>query len=132
MKGDLKISNNSNIKNLQLRKNAIALAIAGSLATAALTRCGNYTMLDTQYIYNKAIIFSDDSATVIEIQSWADYDGEQLQIKTPEGLCIVTSSFDTKLIDDRNSSISAEDFVRSILGEDATINYLNDSNGITR
>ena len=42
-----------------------------------------------------------------------------------QGFCFVTSSFDTKLINDENSSISAEDFAKSIMGEDVEINYLN-------
>ena len=40
---------------------------------------------------------------------------------------ILTSSFDTKLIDDRTSGISAEDLARSILGKECIINYLSDS-----
>jgi hypothetical protein len=114
------------IKNLKITKKAKTLAFAGVLGTAVLmSGCGNYTVIDTKYDFNKAIIFSDDSATIIELKKWTDYDGEQLQLETKEGLFIVTSSFDTKLIDDKNSDIKAEELVRSILGEDAQINYLN-------
>lgn len=126
------MSNNSSVKNINIKKNVIAMALAGALTTTALTGCGNYTMVDTKYTYNKALIFRDNSVTIVEVESWADYDGEQIQIKTPEGLYFVTSSFDTKLIDDSNSNISAEDFARSIVGEDVTINYLNNTKQKTK
>ena len=117
--------NNSNVNNLSIKKKIIAMGFAGTLATVSLVGCGNNDMLDTQYTFPKAVIFSDNSVTIVEVESWSDYDGEQLQITTPEGFCFVTSSFDTKLINDENSSISAEDFARSIMGEDVEINYLN-------
>lgn len=112
------------------KKKLVAVALASVLSTTTLTGC-NYTLIDTKMTFNKAIIFGENSVTIIEIESWTDYDGEQLQIKTTDGAVIVTSSFDTKLIDDRNSSITAEDLARSIMGEDVQINYLDD-NSMTR
>ena len=92
-----------------------------------LSGCGNYNMVDTKFTFNKAIIFGEDCATIIVIEKWTDYDGEQLQIQTKDGAYILTSSYDTKLIDDRKSDISAEDLIRSIKGEDVQINYLDDA-----
>lgn len=123
--------NKLHIKNLNIKKKAITMALAGTLMTTTLTGC-NYTLVDTKYSFNKAIIFGDNSATIVEIEKWTDYDGEQIQIKTTEGLYILTSSFDTKLIDDSNSDISAEDLARSIMGEDVVINYLSDNSKKTR
>lgn len=92
-----------------------------------LSGCGNYDMFDTKYTFNKAIIFGENCATIIEIESWRDYeDGEQIQLETKDGAYILTSSFDTKLIDDRNSAINAEDVVKAIKGNDVQITYLND------
>ena len=105
----------------------IMLAGVAISSTLLLSGCGNYTILDTKYTYNKAIIFDEDSATIIEIEKWTDYDGEQLQIQTKDGAYILTSSYDTKLMDDRNSDISAEDLVRSLKGDDVQINYLGDA-----
>lgn len=105
----------------------IMLAGVAISSTLLLSGCGNYTILDTKYTYNKAIIFDEDSATIIEIEKWTDYDGEQLQLQTKDGAYILTSSYDTKLMDDRNSDISAEDLVRSLKGDDVQINYLGDS-----
>lgn len=105
----------------------IMLAGVAISSTLLLSGCGNYTILDTKYSFNKAIIFDEDSATIIEIEKWTDYDGEQLQLQTKDGAYILTSSYDTKLMDDRNSDISAEDLVRSLKGDDVQINYLGDS-----
>ena len=105
----------------------IMLAGVAISSTLLLSGCGNYTILDTKYTFNKAIIFDEDSATIIEIEKWTDYDGEQLQLQTKDGAYILTSSYDTKLMDDRNSNISAEDLVRSLKGDDVQINYLGDS-----
>lgn len=105
----------------------IMLAGVAISSTLLLSGCGNYTILDTKYSFNKAIIFDEDSATIIEIEKWTDYDGEQLQLQTKDGAFILTSSYDTKLMDDRNSDISAEDLVRSLKGDDVQINYLGES-----
>ena len=114
------------IKNLKIKSKVVAMALAGTLASVTLTGC-NATLVDTNYTFNKAIIFGDGTATIIEIKKWADYDGEQFQIITNDGLVIVTSSFDTKLINDNNSSLKAEDVARSIAGEDVHIYYLNEN-----
>ncbi len=118
------------IKNLNIRKKAVAMALAGTLSTTCLlSGCGNHQVIDTKRTFNKAIIFDYENkvALIIDVKSWGDYEGEQFQIQTSDNFWIVTSSYDTKLIDDRNSDFSAEDFARSIIGEDAEINYLNDN-----
>ena len=112
------------MKNLNVRKKAVALALAGVLTTATLTGC-NATVIDTKLTFNKAIIFGDHTATIVEIKKWTDYDGEQLQLITKDDLIIVTSSFDTKLINDKDSEIKAEDIAISVMGEDVKINYLD-------
>lgn len=113
----------SKVKNLNIRKKAIAMATAGVLATVVLTGC-NQQVMDVKLKFNKAIIFRDDTATIVEIEKWNDYDGEQLQLITPDGLVIVTSSYDTKLINDEKSLLTAEDVARSIGGDDIEIRYL--------
>ena len=115
-----------NIKNLRINKKLVALGMLGALGTITLTGCGNYKLIDTKFTFNKAIIFGDNTATIVEIQKWTDYDGEQIQIQTKDGTFILTSSFDTKLIDDRNSSIKAEDIARAIAGNDVVITYLDE------
>ena len=107
------------------KKKIIAMALVSTLSASVLTGCGNYTVMDTKFTFNKALIFGENTVTIVEIEKWTDYDGEQLQIQTTDGAFILTSSFDTKLIDDRNSTISAEDLARSIMGEDVEITYLD-------
>ena len=117
-------------KNNKMKKTIIITALASTLALSTLTGC-NYDFMDFHYQFNKAIIFGDNTATIIEIKKWTDYDGEQLQIETEDGALIVTSSFDTKLINDLNSNVSAEDIAKSIKGEDVEINYLGKSKSLT-
>ena len=114
------------IKNFKSRKKLAALVLTGALSTAVLTGCGNHTEFDFKYTFNKAIVFDGDVATIFEIEKWCDYEGEQLQIKTKDGLVFVTSSRDTKLIDDRNSKMSAEDFIRILKDDNVTINYYDE------
>lgn len=113
----------SKVKNLNIRKKAIAMATAGVLATVVLTGC-NQQVMDVKLKFNKAIIFREDTATIVDVKYWDDYDGEQLQLITPDGLVIVTSSYDTKLINDEKSLLTAEDVARSIGGDDIEIRYL--------
>ena len=113
----------SKVKNLNIRKKAIAMATAGVLATVVLTGC-NQQVMDVKLKFNKAIIFREDTATIVDVKYWDDYDGEQLQLITPDGLVIVTSSYDTKLINDEKSTLKAEDVARSIGGDDIEIRYL--------
>ena len=113
------------IKNLNIRKKAVAMALAGTLTTATLIGCGNMDMWDTQYTFNKAVIINGNIATIVEISKWTDYDGEQLQVTTQDGMVFLTSSIDTKLFDDRNSYMTVEDYAKSFVGEDGEINYLS-------
>ena len=118
------------IKNLNFSKNCktklATCVLAGTITATVLTGCGNMDMWDSQYTFNKAIIFGENTATIVEIEQWGDYDGEQFQIKLKDGFVMVTSSIDTKLIDDRNSDITAEDLARSIKGENVVIIYLDE------
>ena len=125
------------IKNLKLNskvfnKKSISFVLAGSLAATMLTSCGNYDAFDTKYTFNKVIVFGDNSATIYEIQSWVDYDGEQLQIETKDGFYFVTSSYDSKLIDEANSGRTAEEFAKSIKGEDVEIYYWDQNSHKTK
>ena len=113
----------SKVKNLNIRKKAIAMATAGVLATVVLTGC-NQQVMDVKLKFNKAIIFHEDTEVIVDVKYWDDYEGEQLQLITPDGLIIVTSSYDTKLINDEKSLLTAEDVARSIGGDDIEIRYL--------
>ena len=62
-----------------------------------LTGC-NKQIIDTTYSYNKAIINTGDETITVNIKSWKDYDGEQLQIVTTDGKVYLGSSFNIILI----------------------------------
>ena len=114
------------IKNFKSTRKLAGLVLAGTISTLSLTGCGNHTEFDFKYTFNKAIIFDDNVATIIDIVKWCDYEGEQYQITTKSGLVILTSSRDTKLFDDRKSNISAEDFARIMKNDDVIINHYDE------
>lgn len=59
---------------------------------------GNKTAIDTKYNYEKAIININGETKEIEIDTWSDYDGEQIQIIAKDGKVYLVSSFNTILI----------------------------------
>ena len=123
------------VKNLKVKEKAIAMALAGTLATATLTGCGSTTHIKAMEVpsYNKAIIFGNNTATIVEIEGYLGHGGSYL-ITTKDGLILTTSEIDTKLVDDSNSDIKAEDIAISVMGDDVQINYLgqNNSNSLTK
>ena len=73
------------------------------LFTAALlTGCGNSTIIDTNYTYDKAIIKMPDGTTKeFEIVRWADYeDGDQIQITDTKGNIFLVHSMNCVLINE--------------------------------
>lgn len=111
-------------------KNNIAIklvgaVLVGTIAVTSFTGC-NKTILDTKYKFDTAVIVNDNVATIVEIKKWKDYEGEQLQIETKDGLVIITSSFDTKLLNTKDSSISAEDFAKTLVGENGEVHYYDE------
>ena len=44
-----------------------------------LTGC-NYQMIDLEYNFNKAVCNYDGEKFTLEIDSWTDYEGEQIQV----------------------------------------------------
>ena len=115
------------IKNLKFGSKAKAIALGSMLvlSTSVLTGCGNHDVFDTNFSFNKAIIFNDDKVCIIDIAKWRDYDGEQIQLILTDGTIILTSSFDTKLINDEKGIISAEEIAKAIAGDDIEITYLD-------
>ena len=59
---------------------------------------GNKTAIDLKYNYNKAIVSLNDEKMEIDIDTWTDYDGEQIQIISKDGTVYLVSSFNTVLI----------------------------------
>lgn len=59
---------------------------------------GNKTAIDLKYNYDKAIVSLNDEKMEIDIDTWSDYDGEQIQIISKDGTVYLVSSFNTVLI----------------------------------
>lgn len=71
------------------------------LALFVLTGCGNSTIIDTNYTFDKAIIkMPDGEIKEVKIQKWADYEGEQVQITDEDGTIYLVSTFNCVLINE--------------------------------
>ena len=82
-----------------MRKIGWILLIVALLSV--LVGCGNYDTFDTVYEYDRAIIqLANGEVIEVEIASWCDYEGEQIQITTPDGTVYLTSSLRCDLIKD--------------------------------
>lgn len=65
---------------------------------ATLTGCGNYRLFDTSFKYDKAIVNWMGEERIIEIDSWTDYEGEQIQIWDKQGNVWLLNSVYTMLV----------------------------------
>lgn len=88
----------------------------------------NADIIDTNWNFNKSITFNGNNALILPIGEWKDYDGEQLQVITNDGLILVLSSYNSKLVSDSNSSISAYEFAQSYVGSDGKVVDLSKNN----
>lgn len=59
---------------------------------------GNKDAFDFNYTFNKAITYVGDERIELDIESWTDYEGEQIQIVTPDGKVYLVSGLNTMLI----------------------------------
>jgi len=85
----------------------------------------NKDILDLNYTYNKAIILSDDIATIVSIETWKDYDeDDKIQIKLDDGTYVLTNIDKIKLIDDSKASeTSLENYAISLVGSQDKVIY---------
>lgn len=77
------------------------LVILALMCVTLMTGC-NKTLIDTNYAYDRAIIeLANGEVVEVEIGSWRDYDGEQIQVIAKDGTVYLTSSFRCDLIKDK-------------------------------
>lgn len=63
------------------------------MALCSLAGCGNRQVFDTTFTFDKAIIELPNGEVVSgEVQSWKDYEGDQLQVKVGGKTYLVHSS----------------------------------------
>lgn len=96
------------------------------LSTTLLTSC-NRTMFDTKYGFNQALIFGDDSATILDVEQWKDYAGEQIQLITDNNFVLLTSSFDTNCFYGDSTQYSIDDVALSGISDEANLYRLTDN-----
>lgn len=81
-----------------MKRKILALCLAVSMMFG-LASCGNYDTFDFVYTYNYAVVkWPDGSVKEIEIRSWTDYEGEQIQITDINGTVYLLSSVNCVLI----------------------------------
>ena len=80
-------------------KKIIAMLLVLVMVVGLLAGCGNKTMLDTTYRFDRAIIQLPDGTIVKgKVEKWTDYeDGDQLQI-TIDGVTYLVHSSQAVLI----------------------------------
>ena len=72
----------------------ITLAILCLIVSGSISACGNKSVFDTTYTFNRAIVKLADG-TIVDgrVQSWTDYeDGDQIQVKINGNTYLVHSS----------------------------------------
>ena len=78
-----------------MKKLLLGLLLVFSLS---LTICNKH-LIDWNYSYKKVHLY--ETGTCYEIESWKDYDGEQLQVHIKGKGKILTSSMSCFLVDDK-------------------------------
>lgn len=74
---------------------SMIIILIGSLF--ALTAC-NMDIIDTNYTFDKCITYIGDEKLEIEIKTWRDYEGEQIQIEAKDGTIYLVSINNSVLI----------------------------------
>lgn len=98
--------NSDNIKKLKGKwKRATSLVLSGLLISSLLTGC-NRTAFDTKYGFGKTVVFGDDTTTIMYVEQWKDYSGEQLQIHLNDNFGLLTSFVNTTLVSTENSKLA--------------------------
>ena len=73
------------------------------LSLMGLVGC-NYKIIDTKWSYDTAIIkLANDEIVEVNVQSWTDYEGEQIQVIADDGTVYLTSSYRCDLISSPDS-----------------------------
>ena len=74
-------------------KRILVMLLALVTVVALLVGCGNKDMFDTVYTFDKAMICLPDGTVISgEVESWRDYEGDQIQVKIDGVTYLVHSS----------------------------------------
>mgnify|MGYP007069841877 CR=1 FL=1 len=84
----------------------------------------NKKIVDFAYTFNKAIILKDESALIVELSTWRDYEDDKIQIKLSDGTCILTEVDKVKLVNDENAQEGAiERYATSLVGSKDNVKH---------
>ena len=86
---------NKTMKKSLTAKLIILILLLTILSCSILCGCNgcNYQPFDTTYKYDKAYVKIGEEWVALEIRSWTDYEGEQLQLKLKDGSILLVSSY---------------------------------------
>ena len=122
--------NKKNVEKLNGKGKVIRSGlIAGILSFSLLLSGCNKTMFDTKYGFDKALIYGDDSAIVLDVKDWKDYSGEQLQLTTNDNFVLLTSAFDTNCFYGDSSKYSVDEIAENATTLDEVYHLTKDDNG---
>ena len=76
----------------------IGLLVIPFLIELIPSMIGNKDAFDLNYSFDKAIIWVGEEKIELDIKSWKDYEGDQIQIKAADGKVYLVSSLNTILI----------------------------------
>ena len=110
----MKSKNNSSL----LKRIATGALVVATCAT--LVGC-NRSIIDTKYGLDTALIVGDDTAITMDVREWRDYEGEQYQLNTKDGLIMLTASFDTDLFYGHSDTYSASNFASQAISADGEV-----------
>lgn len=108
-------------KNMK-KKLLLASLLGGSLLSTGCV--GNQKVFDGGHTFDKAIIYNNDEALIVDVETYTICgDGQQIQVELKDGTVLVSSTFNTILVD--GDGLSANDIAVSLVGEDGNVYYYN-------
>lgn len=94
----------------------------------------NKDFIDWHFTYNKAIILTDDSATIVNLTRWKDYEeDDKIQLQLEDGTYILTNIDNVKLINDevaKDDSLS--NYAISLVGDENKVTIYEKPNQKTK
>jgi len=84
----------------------------------------NKELFDFAKTFNKAIILKDDSALIVDLDTWKDYEDDKIQIRLIDGTYILTEVDNIKLVNDLDAAEGAlEKYAASLCGSIDNVKY---------
>ena len=88
----------------------------------------NKKLFDFARTFNKAIILKDESALIVDLSTWRDYEDDKIQVKLTDGTCILTEVDKLKLVNDEQATPGAIDrYAATLVGSEENVKHYNAS-----